>query len=57
MKKLEIQNSTLIFGGIGRAEYCGGLSSLLMGGGYQGDISYGMGVFWTNCGSYGYTLF
>lgn len=48
-------------GGVTRAEYCAQLGSMLhatfMGqDGYQGDISYGMSVFYNNCGKYGYTI-
>lgn len=57
MKKIINNESSRLNGGIDRGAYCSGLASLLTGGGYQGDISWGMSVFVTNCSNYGYSLY
>jgi hypothetical protein len=46
-----------ILGGVTREEYCSTLSGMLLGGGYQGDISMGMGYFYQHCGSHGIPLY
>lgn len=45
-----------IEGGVTQEEYCATLGALLTGGGYQGDYTYGMSVYYNNCGKYGIPL-
>ncbi len=45
-----------IIGGETREAYCGTLGELLINGDYQGDYSWGMDVYYTNCGRYGIPL-
>lgn len=56
MKKLEIEQMVQIEGGVTQEEYCATLGALLTGGGYQGDYTYGMSVYYNNCGKYGIPL-
>lgn len=39
-----------------REVHCGTLGELLINGDYQGDYSWGMDVYYTNCGRYGIPL-
>jgi len=52
MKKLSVVELAKVEAQVTREEYCGTLSDLLLGGGYQGDIAWGWKVWQTNCGNH-----
>jgi hypothetical protein len=55
-KSLSMDEMKKVHGGDTREEYCGTLGELLVNGDYQGDYSWGMEVYYNNCGRYGISL-